>query len=257
MGSTHLAFRVGDRFNSLVVLNLVTTIKGRGKIYAFVCDCGKYVQVEGRKVKSGHTKSCGCLNIQKVRERRLNDKSNQRFGKLTVLNEYESRDEIGKRNGVYWRCLCDCGNEKWIISQDLKEGENGVKSCGCLVKTHGMSYTRTYKIWSGIKDRCLNPNQTGYENYGGRGIKICERWLRFENFHSDMGEAPNNYSIERIDVDGNYCPENCKWIPENKQQINRRKVTEYKEIDFNELKTMIEENPELLNQIRVFVKPRS
>lgn len=90
---------------------------------------------------------------------------------------------------------------------------------------HGKRFTNEWQIWSQMKGRCLNPNNKGYKNYGGRGIKVCDRWLEFANFYADMGDQPYvRASIERIDVNGNYEPSNCKWIPSSEQSKNRRNV---------------------------------
>lgn len=127
---------------------------------------------------------------------------------------------------------CDCGNVKFIISYNVKSGNT--TSCGCyfteqlvdlnreLKKTHGQSGTRTYRIWKGMHGRCKHPKTNGYKNYGGRGIKVCKRWSSFENFLEDMGECPDGFSIDRIDVNGNYEPANCRWILLKDQAKNRR-----------------------------------
>lgn len=138
-----------------------------------------------------------------------------------------------KTSGPVKLCLarCDCGTEKWVNFQNLKQGKS--KSCGChrvevsqkINLKHGMSATKTYKIWAGMKRRCTNPNEKFYAHYGGRGIKVDEAWsASFDRFLEDMGECPEGYSIERIDVNGDYTKNNCKWIPESEQPRNTRKT---------------------------------
>lgn len=95
-------------------------------------------------------------------------------------------------------------------------------TAGKFDTTHGMSKTRTYKSWQRMHQRCYNPNETGYENWGGRGIKVCEQWKEFENFYKDMGDRPINTSLDRINNDGNYEPSNCKWSTRHEQNLNKR-----------------------------------
>lgn len=133
------------------------------------------------------------------------------------------------RDGRHALCRCDCGVEKRIRIDHLKSG--AVISCGCIGKKnsalakikHGMSNTRVFKIWAGILDRCKN-DRSG--NYGKRGIQVCERWNTFENFYDDMGNPPTNkHSIDRIDVNGNYEPGNCRWATPQEQNTNKRNNT--------------------------------
>lgn len=140
----------------------------------------------------------------------------QRFGKLVVIASAEK----SKWHQLKWSCKCDCGNEKKVFGNDLKRGRT--LSCGCANK-HGMSNTRLYKSWQQMLDRCLNPNNKRYKDYGGRGITICDRWMKFENFHEDMGDrSSKNHSIDRINNEDGYSLENCKWSTRSQQQRNRR-----------------------------------
>lgn len=145
------------------------------------------------------------------------DISEMRFGMIKVL----SRDGTQKGKAM-WLCKCDCGKEFICSGSALRLGQY---SCGCTKnakKTHGMSYSRTYRIWSGMIQRCTNKKHHAFYNYGGRGIKVCAQWYVFENFLSSMGESPDGYSIERIDNNGDYDPQNCKWIPLRNQGKNKR-----------------------------------
>lgn len=145
------------------------------------------------------------------------DISGQQFGKLTAM----SRSYDGKKS--VWSCKCECGNVTSVAYSDLKKGTT--RSCGCLKKTaKGLSSHPSYNIWSGMVYRCNNPKSSDYENYGGRGIKVCSRWAKsFETFIEDMGDRPKGFTIERIDVNGNYDPSNCVWASKKKQGTNTRK----------------------------------
>jgi hypothetical protein len=139
----------------------------------------------------------------------------QRFGRWFVLNS------AGKRGKFYlYRCVCDCGNEKIVVCNDLRNGRS--TSCGCFrkeqvskrLKKHGMTNTPTYHIWVGMRQRCFNSKSKSFAGYGGRGITVCSRWIKkdgFRNFLTDLGEKPKGYSLHRIDNDGDYTPKNCIW----------------------------------------------
>jgi hypothetical protein len=152
----------------------------------------------------------------------------KKFGRLTVLE----RKENNIHNQTRWLCQCDCGNRLVVSGYCLTT--NNTKSCGCLQKDiasntntkhghcKGGSLSKTYVIWAGIKDRCYCSGCKSYEHYGGRGIKMCDRWFDFNNFIEDMGEAPVGMSIDRINVNGNYEPNNCKWATSEEQHNNIR-----------------------------------
>lgn len=157
----------------------------------------------------------------------------KKFGRLYVTNNFERRkNKYSSR--IYWLCKCDCGNETFSHSSELIRGHK--KSCGCLQKDvvkqrqtkSGLGNTRIYKIWIGMKQRCNNPNNSAWEHYGGRGIKVCVEWLgEHEGFLAFYKWSINNgYSdeltIEIINVDGNYSPDNCKWETWGAQRLNRK-----------------------------------
>lgn len=127
-----------------------------------------------------------------------------------------------------YRCICICGTERRLLRSNLLYGNT--KSCGCKAKEmqlavrtkHGKCGTPTYRIWQAMMERCLNPKHQSYVNYGARGITVCDRWLSFDNFFSDMGERPAGLQVDRINNDGNYEPSNCRWVTPLQNSRNKR-----------------------------------
>ena len=154
----------------------------------------------------------------------------RKFGKLEVLSLTGQVVSKSGQSRRFWLCRCECGKETKVVTHALTGGNT--QSCGCMkglgnygrTATHGMWATPVYRTWRGMKQRCHDKNATGYERYGGKGIKVCDRWRNsFENFFADMGDKPSHlYSIDRIDSAGDYEPRNCRWLLKYLQNRNKR-----------------------------------
>lgn len=217
----------GQRFGKLTVIRRVENDKQGHSRWECQCDCGNSHIVSAVGLKSGHTKSCGCWK-RTTYNPRIVDRTGKRYGRLTVIRFAGAKD-----NRSWWDCRCDCGNIITVPQQSLHGNTN---SCGCLRKevagnksrTHGLRYHPIWNSWHGMVDRCTNPNNAFWYRYGGRGITVCDEWLDIHKFleWSVAHGYKQGLSIDRIDNDGNYCPDNCQWITmeDNASKDNYQRV---------------------------------
>lgn len=224
----------GEVFGRLTVVGQIGRNKRQETLWSCTCSCGsgKEVITIGNRLKSGKTKSCGCLKKENGAARVI-DISGQKFGRLTVISHCGSNKE-GKS---LWLCKCDCdGKEVTVIGKELRNGHT--QSCGCLQRErakeantkHNLTGTKIYNVWASMKQRCYDNSQENYKFYGGKGISVCEDWnADFITFYNDMYESyvrhierfgEKETTIDRIDCGGNYEISNCRWATWDAQHLN-------------------------------------
>jgi hypothetical protein len=225
---------VGQPFGFLVVLSRGQNDKKQNTQWWCICRCGERLLVPSQQLKSGKTKSCGCLR----RGGRPAIASGQVFGRLTVIKQTEN-DMAGNPQ---WLCRCTCGNAAVVRSYDLYGGQ---QSCGCfrlerlraVKRTHGQSgkqASREYNAWSEMKRRCLDPKRECYKYYGGRGITIFPGWINnFSAFFEHIGPCPPGLELDRIDNNGNYEPGNVRWVTHKVNCDNRPALKNVKWIEYS------------------------
>lgn len=214
----------GQRVGKLVAINSTGIRKSGSVLWNLKCDCGNAHQLTVSQFTSGSSGSCGCMQHLGSPL----DLTGKKFNKLTAVKS------VGINNaGQYiWEWSCDCGNSHTVVATSVIQGHT--KSCGCYAKevagvasiTHGMSGTPEYGSWKNAISRCHNPENGGYDDYGGRGITVCDEWnqsadVGFTQFYSDMGPS-NGLTLERVDVNKGYSKENCVWADKFTQGYNTR-----------------------------------
>ena len=230
MTSPYIPDLNGRRFGRWTVLAMHPERYRSGRYHCLVrwlcrCDCGTERVVIGSNLYRGKSTSCGKC--------RTPDLTGKRFGCWTVLAMHSERYRCSGASFDLWDCRCACGNQRIVFGNNLRRGKSS--SCGeCIERekfrkrvtkhghTSGGRCTSIYARWKDMRQRCSNPNNPRYPDYGDRGITVCERWRSFENYYADRGDPPPGKSNDRINNDGNYEPGNLRWATRSQQNFNRR-----------------------------------
>ena len=216
--------QIGLKYGRLTIIDEKFIDKKR--VAFCICDCGKNHSANVHKLRIGHTTSCGCYNLYNLKKPKLESQVGKKYGRLVIVE-----DSLMGGNKRSIEAICDCGKKVNVRLNYLRSGHS--KSCGCYRSekvtdentTHNMSRTSEYHCWATMIQRCTNPNNQKYLYYGGRGISVSKEWRSFQNFIKDMGLKPSKHlSIDRINNDGNYCKENCRWADHFTQMNNTRKT---------------------------------
>lgn len=230
----------GDIFGNWTVLEVINS-------YTCKCQCN----CENKTIKNvnkyslikGRSKSCGCSQKQKrklnpITKRKYNLEIGQKFNKLVIEELYAKQSQNGR---YLHKCRCDCGAIRYATSSELiSQKVVSCHNCNPRRVYHGDRHTRLYVIWSNMKTRCNNEKSISYPYYGGRGIKVCEEWKNYLNFKEDMYESyqehiekygKKNTTLDRIDVNGDYCKENCRWVTQKEQANNKRNNKHLVDVD--------------------------
>lgn len=225
----------GQKFGKWTVIERVVSNTCQPK-FLCRCECGTERIIASQNLRKGNTTSCGCDRKKYI------DLTGQRFGRLVAVRRVENNHKWGFVNFL---CKCDCGNEKIVGGYALRQGK--ALSCGCLMienikkanTKHGNSRSRLYNIWHGMKQRCYDKNLSNYPCYGGRGITVCDEWQEFEPFYDwamangykeeILPNGKNKWTIDRIDNDKGYSPDNCRWADFETQNANKRPPQEWRE----------------------------
>lgn len=243
--SPYIKDKTFQKFGKLFVYALQGKDQNNKAVWNCVCDCGTLCVVSADRLNKARRKGGSCGKCREVYYKTF---LGAKLQQLQVNSLHKN-----KHGHYLFNCSCVCGKE--FLTNALRVVKGATLSCGCVVSeamlqslrcrphpshliTHGQSDTRFYRVWAGMKSRCNNPNSTSYLLYGGRGISLDERWEDFENFEEDMrSEYQEGYTIERLDVNGDYCRDNCTFIPINEQSMNTRgnsnSSSKYKGVSWN------------------------